>query len=456
MNIFSNIDIREIDNLLVETNKEIISIKDNLFKLDDYIENKFKKIFFLFIENSKESILFYYQIIKANHVPILLSPDLDQNSIDILLNKYKPNYILSLKKLELIKNKYRNIKNFNKYLLYEENKKNNHNPHKDLCLLMSASGTTGSPKFVKISYENIYENTHSICKFLKIKSDDTIITTLQPNYTYGLSILNTHINMRAKIILNNNSIIEKNFWKKIDDFKVSTFGGVAFTYEMLQRIKFEKISTPSLQYITHAGGKLTPNLHKYILKICKIKSLKFISMYGQTEATSRISYLPWKYSNKKISSIGRAIPSGTLFIKGKKDKGEICYKGKNIMIGYAHDYKDLTKKEIIKTLYTGDYGHKDKDGFFYVDGRKDRYIKLFGHRINLDEIDYYLRDNGFITATIFNDNKFTVFYEGDYNINDIEKKITDKLKITKKYILIKKIKNIPMSNSGKIRFSKLK
>ena len=456
MNIFHKIDYKQIDNLLVDTNKEFFLNEKKIFKLKDYIENNCKKIFFLFIENSKESILFYFQLIKENHVPILLSPDLDDKSITVLLNKYKPNYILSLKKINKLKNLYSEIKQFNKYILYEECRKKLHDVHKDLCLLMSTSGTTGSPKFVKISYDNLHHNTNSICRFLKVKNTDTTITTLQPNYTYGLSIINTHINKGARIILNNDSLIQKNFWEKCNKFKVNSFGGVSFMYEMLQKLRFEKISTTNLKYITHAGGKLNKTLHKYILNVCDIKSLKFISMYGQTEATSRISYLPWKYSNTKISSIGKAIPGGKLFIKNNKNKGEICYRGKNIMIGYAKDYNDLKKKEIIKTLYTGDYGRKDKDNFFYIDGRKDRFIKFYGHRINLDEIDQYLKDNNFFTVTIFKNDKFIIYFENNYNIDEIKKKIIDKLKITKKFIQIKKIKSIPTTVSGKVKFYKLK
>lgn len=454
MNIFSKIDINEIDNLLIDTNKDISLTKSKLFRLSEFIENSSKKFFFLFIENSKEAISFYIQLIRLNHVPIILDPNLDDDSILKLLDNYKPNYILSLKKIENVKN-YTEINKFNNYVLYEENKKNFHNIHKDLCLLMSTSGTTGSPKFVKISYDNLYANTVSICKFLNIKKTDVTITTLQPNYTYGLSILNTHIKTRSKIIINNNNLLEKNFWEKCNKFQVNSFGGVSFMFEILKKLKFEKISTPHLKYLTHAGGKLNKSLHQYILEVCKVKSLKFISMYGQTEATSRMSYLPWKYSNKKISSIGKAIPGGKLFIKNNKNKGEICYKGKNIMIGYAYEAKDLAKKEIITTLNTGDYGVRDEDGFFFIEGRKDRYIKFFGHRINLDEIDQYLRDDNLITATIFKDGKLIVYTEQKNNVEKIEKLIINKLKITKKYIHVKKIKSIPFTNSGKIKYSKL-
>ena len=146
---------------------------------------------------------------------------------------------------------------------------------------MSTSGSTGSPKLVKLSYENINLNSNSICKFLKIKNNDTTITTLQPNYTYGLSIINTHINMNAKIILNRNSFFEKNFWEKCKKFKVNSFGAVSFMYEILKKLRFEKMDLPHIKYLTHAGGKLNNLIHNDILQMCEKNKIKFISMYGQ-------------------------------------------------------------------------------------------------------------------------------------------------------------------------------
>ena len=456
MIIFNAINYSQVNKLLIETNKDINSSHINSDRIDHYINKNSKSVIFLFIDNYKESILFYYELIKSENVPIILSPDLDDKSISVLLSKYKPNYILSLRKINFIKNKFLHIKNFNKYFLYEEKIKNLHYPHKDLCLLMSTSGSTGSPKLVKLSYENINHNSNSICKFLKIKNNDTTITTLQPNYTYGLSIINTHINMNAKIILNRNSFFEKNFWEKCKKFKVNSFGAVSFMYEILKKLRFEKMDLPHIKYLTHAGGKLNNLIHNDILQMCEKNKIKFISMYGQTEATSRISFLPWKFSKKKISSIGKAIPGGEIFFMKNKYKGEICYKGKNIMIGYANNYKDLKTKEVIKTLYTGDFGWKDKDGFFYIEGRKDRYIKNFGHRINLDEIDNYLHECGYKTATIYKDNKFLIFYENNYDFNEIKKELLNKFNINQKNIKDKKIDQIPTTNSGKIKYSKLK
>ena len=456
MNIFNKIDFNDIKKLLIETNKDNKIINLNYETIINYINNGSKNIIFLFIDNTKESILFFYELIKNNNVPVLLSPDLDEKFIKTLIDKYEPNFILTLSNLNIYKKDFKKVKKFTQYYLFEEKKRKEHHIYKDLCLLMSTSGTTGSPKLVKLSYESIYHNTKSICKFLKINNSDTTITTLQPHYTFGLSIINTHLYSRAKIIMNKSSFLEKNFWDKFSKYKINSFGGVSFMYEILKKIRFENMNLDNVKYITHAGGKLNSNLHRYILKICKEQNIKFITMYGQTEATSRISYLNSKYSQKKISSIGKAIPGGKMFFEKNKNEGEIYYKGKNIMNGYAYNLRDLSYKEDIKILKTGDYGWKDKDGFFYIKGRKDRFIKNFGHRINLDEIDSLLKDKGYTTATKYDGKFFKIFHNKNYNFDNIKKIISSKLYINKKYILEKKINIMPMTTSGKIKYSSLK
>ena len=198
MNIFENIKYDKVNKLLIDTNKDINSLDKKINKISDYLENNFKSIIFIFIDNFKESILFYYEILKTGNVPVILSPDLDDEAIKNLLKKYKPNYILALNNYKFVMRNYELKKKFNSYYFYKELKKNNHYPHKDLCMLLGTSGSTGNPKFVKLSYENIFSNTKSISKFLAINDDHKVITTLNPNYTYGLSIINTHLFSGAK------------------------------------------------------------------------------------------------------------------------------------------------------------------------------------------------------------------------------------------------------------------
>ncbi len=451
MNIFSKITFSQINNILIETNLE----KKSNNNIIDYFEKNSKNLIFFFINNTKEAILLYYQIIKSGNVPILLSPDLDESFIIFLKKKYKPKYILTDRKIDFLKNEYKILTKLNKFKLFKNKIDFSYPIHKDLCLLMTTSGSTGSPKLVKISYQNILENTKSICKFLGINKNHTTITTLQPYYTYGLSILNTHMYKKAKIIINNHSFFEKEFWHHCKKFKVNSFGAVSFMYEILKKIKFENLILPNLKYLTHAGGKLGSSVHNYINHVSEKKKYKFITMYGQTEATSRISYLPWKFSKRKISSIGIPIPGVNLFIKNNKEKGEICFSGKNIMMGYANDYKDLFKKEKLEKYCTGDFGKRDKDGFFYITGRKDRFVKIFGHRINLDEIDNQIINEGLKAVSVKKGENIIILCEKKSDILRIKNFILKKLKLNIRFFTIRKIKKIPITQTGKISYSKL-
>ena len=173
--------------------------------------------------------------------------------------------------------------------------------------MLSTSGTTESPKFVRLSKKNIEDNTIKIIKYLKIKKNQTTITTMPAGYSYGLSILNSHLKAKSKIVLNNNSIIEKSFWEKMKKFKVNSFGGVPEFYEFLRKLNFEKYVNKNMKYLTQAGGKLNEKDLEYFGKICKKNKIKFYVMYGQTEASPRISFLEWKYFFKNMNSIGKPL-----------------------------------------------------------------------------------------------------------------------------------------------------
>ena len=232
-------------------------------------------------------------------------------------------------------------------------------------------------------------------------------------YSYGLSIINTHLEAGAKIVISKTTIFEKKFWNILNNFKITSLGGVPDFYEMLQKLKFEKFELPHLKYITQAGGKLSKDLTEYIKKNL-IRKFKFYTMYGQTEASPRISYLPYKYFNQKSFSIGKALMGCKIELIDEKNKkivkenkiGEIVFYGKNVCLGYAKNFNDLKKGDENKSkLFTGDLAYKDKDGFFYIVGRKNKISKIFGLRIDLEQIEKLIKLKGFIIRCM-PDNKY--------------------------------------------------
>ena len=203
---------------------------------------------------------------------------------------------------------------------------------------------------------------------------------------------------------------------------------------MLTRIGLKNIKIDTLKYLTHAGGKLEKDKLKEIIKFCKKNNLKFFSMYGQTEASPRISYLKPKFSEKKIGSIGKGMPGNKIYIIDNSDKkilkpfveGEIICEGKNVFMGYSKNHNDLNKtnKENYK-LKTGDLGFFDKDGFFYITSRISKIAKIFGYRVDIGALENLMSQKGYKVACLSDNKKIFIFIEKKYNktnlINAISK-----------------------------------
>ena len=186
------------------------------------------------------------------------------------------------------------------YSLYKTIYTKSKNIHKDLSILLSTSGSMGTPKFVKLSKKNLKSNTDSIIKYLSITSNEKSITNMPVNYSYMLSIINSFIESGASLFVSKNSILQKDFWIEYKKEKITSFSGVPYTFEMLLKLGVKNLFTPHLKILTQAGGKLDINSTEKIINFCKNKNIKFISMYGQTEASPRMTYLKWKDCFKKL------------------------------------------------------------------------------------------------------------------------------------------------------------
>jgi len=345
---------------------------------------------------------------------------------------YKPSYIFCEKNKIRNDNLYKSILKYKSYILFERKKNEENVLNKDLMLLMSTSGTTGSPKFVRQSYLNVLSNTKKIIKYLNIKSQDITITSLPISYVYGLSVINTHLLAGATIVLTNRSMVEKKFWDLIATFKVNNFSGVPYNYSIIEKISKKGLPS-SLKYTTQAGGKMNRILIKNIINIYKKHEIKLIQMYGAAEATSRMSYLNWKYADKKIGSIGKPIPGGSFYLIDKKKKkfkkkfkkGELVYQGKNVCMGYAESLRDLSLPDLNKGLLkTGDIAYKDNNGFYFIVGRKNRYTKIYGIRVDLSELESILSKRDIDV----------IMKEGDENKIEVYSKNSLKIKEGIKYI----------------------
>ena len=188
------------------------------------------------------------------------------------------------------------------------------NLYKDLGLLLTTSGSTGSPKLVRLSYENVKANAESIAEYLSIDENERPITSLPMYYSYGISVINSHYIKDATLLLTDHPVIQKLFWMFAQDEKATSIAGVPFTYEMLRRLRIFKMDLPYLKTMTQAGGKLNAKLAKEYIENAQATGKRFFVMYGQTEATARMSYLPLDKALEKYASIGIAIPGGRFAI----------------------------------------------------------------------------------------------------------------------------------------------
>ena len=466
MDLFDKLDEYSSNISIIDENLKSYTYKDLLLLADELGKKIIKRAtIFLVCKNNYEFIASYVGLIRTKAVIFLINNSINEEKLCYLINYYKPKYILIPKEKTKPNIESKEIFNLNnKYKLFETNFRIKQKIYDELALLMITSGSTGSPKFVKLSYLNLFDNASKIAQCLNIKSSDRPITTMQPSYSYGLSIINSHLIKGASIIMTERTLFEKKFWEIFRKKKVTTFGGVPFIFEILKKLKFSKMNLPYLNYITQAGGKLSKNLLSEFVAIAKKKGIKFYVMYGQTEATARMSYLEWKFIEDKIGSIGKPLPGGKFFIYDNKNKlikknnsvGELIYKGDNVMLGYAKNIKDLKKGDINKKkIFTGDLATKDKDGFYYITGRKSRYIKMFGLRLSLDEIEQEVKNQSIDCACLGKDDNLRVFITNPNKKEFLVKYFSKNLAINKSNLSINIISKIPRNQDGKILYPNL-
>tara|TARA_B110000003_G_scaffold225016_1_gene225682 strand:- start:26941 stop:28341 length:1401 start_codon:yes stop_codon:yes gene_type:complete len=462
--MFENFNKDQNKTAIILDNGEKISYKKIIKDSDSIIKSleKKKSLVFIFCENNYETVISYVACLRSNHVPYLIDSLLPNEKISDLIKLYKPNYLICKKKKFNFIDKLKEKKNKFNYMIFETKFKNNSINDK-LFLLLGTSGTTGDPKLVRLSEKNLKINTDQIIDYLKIDNSHRSVSTLPIYYTYGLSILNTHLCGGASIYLTKKTFFEKIFWNNFNKFKVNNFGGVPFNYQMLLKLNFDKINTKYLKYITQAGGKLNDNDFDKIEKISEEKKIKFFSMYGQTEATSRMSFIPWDKIKSMKGTIGKPVKGAKFFLYSDEKKiekinkeGEIIFQGKNVCLGYSYNSNDLSKGDENKGLLrTGDIGIYDHNKNIRITGRKSRFIKVYGFRINLDEIEKTLVQNGFECACLGKNDKLLIFHTQ----KNIEKKIynilKEKLNLLSRDISITNIKVIPRSKIGKIDYKKL-
>ncbi len=447
------------DRIALQEGQREVTYAELGIMADEFVSNiDTRSLVFCICRNCVEAVAGYVGMLRKRIVPVMLSESIDSELYNNLLKIYRPQYVLCPKEFcpdveESQIGAYKLVRNsFEAIDLYSE-----------LALMLTTSGSTGSPKFVRQSYKNIQKNTESIVSYLGIRDDDRAITTLPLNYTYGLSIVQSHLMAGARLVLTELTFFDRGFWNYFKETGATTFGAVPYTYQMLDKLRFLRMDIPSLRYITQAGGRLGEELHLKFAEGMRQKGKDFIVMYGATEATARMSYVPGDYSVSKAGSIGVAIPGGRFelvdvdggTITEPEVVGELIYYGDNVTLGYAEIREDLSRAdERNGRLETGDMAKMDQDGFYYVVGRKKRFLKLFGNRVNLVEVEDLFSKAGYDTACVGRDDHMAIFTTSNKNSEMVDF-ISAKTGINRTAFTVFYVSEIPHNESGKVLYSEL-
>jgi acyl-CoA synthetase (AMP-forming)/AMP-acid ligase II len=289
--------------------------------------------------------------------------------------------------------------------------------HPDLAMLMGTSGSTGAPRLVRLSHANLQSNAEAIAAYLSLGPGDRAITSLPMHYCYGLSVIHSHLWVGAAIVLTERSVTDPAFWGLVRTHRVTGFAGVPHTFDLLERAGFADMHVPSLRYITQAGGRLAPERVRRHAELGARRGWELVVMYGQTEATARMAYLPAALAAAHPHCVGVPIPGGAFEIRPGGDHpdpevGELIYRGPNVMMGYAQGPADLARGAGLDELATGDLARRTPEGLYEIVGRRSRFLKIFGLRVDLAQVEGILTEEGIEAVCAGEDERLAIAVTG--------------------------------------------
>lgn len=468
--LFKDKEKLESDLLLGPFNISYKDMLENIKKVAGILRQYKEQKIVLLGENSDFWIYSYFGIIGSNNICVPINPQTPDEDISDIISRVNPKAVFLEEKSN---SKIMNIihsKNIKKIFPKEIIKYSDSldlidiNGDKEAVIIFT-SGSSGKPKGVVLTHKNIIANTNSIIRYLNLSKKDIIETVLPFSYCYGTSLLHTHIKVGGKLVINNSFMMVNKVISDLKEHKCTGFAGVPTHFEILIKYSnFLNENFPDLRYLTQAGGKMRDETILKIYNKINEKNIKLFIMYGQTEATARLSYLPPEDLPKKIGSIGKGIPGVKLKVVDKNRKsilpgeiGEIIAKGENIMKGYY--LNELATKEKIKDnwLYTNDLATIDSESYIYLKGRSDEIVKVGGVRVNTLEIKEKIMGFEFVDdcyITVIKDDLMGLVIASVIAPKKNKEEIIKKLKrnlssyqFPKKMIFVDKI---PTTNSGKI------
>lgn len=400
-----------------------------------------RKLVMLEVSNSVPALVAYLGTLAGGHVALPVSPG--GHHVE-LLDTYDPDIVID-----------------SSGAIRHRHRRSRHRLHPDLALLLSTSGSTGSPKLVRLSNDNLVSNAGAIADYLAITESDRAATTLPMSYCYGLSVIHSHLRQGAALILTDRSVADEQFWTLLRRHRVTSFAGVPYTFELLDRIGFDNMDLPHLRYITQAGGRMHPDSVRRYAQLARSRGFDLFVMYGATEATARMAFLPPALADTHPEAIGHAIPGGSFSLAplagwSEPDVGELVYRGPNVMMGYAHCPADLAAGATLEALHTGDVARDLGDGLYQVVGRLSRIVKLYGLRIDLQRLESAVHGVGISTMCTEADGRLVVAVSGPVDTTELQRRTATAAGLPMAAVLAVPLAELPVLPSGKPDYSALR
>ena len=423
-----------------------------------------RELVFCLCENKVGALAGFLSLYDCKDVCLLLSAHIDKALLKVLDDTYGPSYYW-MPQAMVDESGYEKVYDYKEFVLCKTGKKA---PamHPNLSMLMTTSGTTGSPKLVRHKYGNIESNAKNVAKIFGWTPEERGIIDLPMQYTMGLNVINSHLYAGATVLLIEANLMSPKYWNFIKEQKGSNFTGVPFSYEILNRLRFQRMDLPNLTTLAEGGGKLSDTLFTAFANYAVEKDKRFFATFGTTETSARLAFLPPEQAANHIGSIGHAIPEGKLILVDENGdeitdadvEGELRYEGPNVTMGYGTCVEDLTKGDEFCGAYeTGDLAKKDADGFFYIVGRKKRFLKLFGLRVSLDQSERIISEHfGIECACTGDDTKMKIYITKPEQKEEVKSLISNKTGLISNSFEVIIVDAIPRFESGKINYRELK
>lgn len=418
-------------------------------------------VVFCLCENSLGALAGYAAFESNGQVPLMLSAKIDRELLNNLSEVYHPSYYWIP---EAFADKVEGEKVMSEYGYHLV--KSDYEPYplnEKLSLLMTTSGSTGSPKLVRHKYGNLEANARNVAAVFGWTPEERGVCDLPMNYTMGLNVINSHLYAGATVLMVAKNLMDPEMWDFVRDRKGTNFTGVPYSYEIMRRLRFERMDLPELKTMAEGGGKLTEKMFSWIAQLCSDTGRRFAATFGTTETSARLAFLDPEMALKKIGSIGKAIPEGEMFLADEIEdeegfvSGELGYRGPNVTMGYAECREDLIRGDEFNGEYlTGDLARRDSEGYYFITGRKKRFVKLFGLRVSLDETERIIKSRFGCECVCTGNDKCMYIVITDESLKDeIRPYISEKTNLHTSAFKVFVVDEIPRNEYGKVKFAEL-